>query len=468
MEYIIAWTYGGGMYNDQSNPTVTDCSFTFNKVKYGGGMYNKASHPLVTNCDFYAVGLPYNNSVYGGGMYNEESNSIVIGCSFTGGVDLSRGCGMYNDKCQPTVTDCLFHNMWFCSEGAGMYNLDSEPVVTRCTFFENGCVEYPYGGSGGGIFNQRSDAVITSCLFIDNWADLQGGGIFSYESEAKVTDCIFLENTASFGSGLADNSGASTITNSIFFGNEAYHSTLSAWGGGMASYKSTTTATNCTVIQNSAGDEGGGIWGDGFLMKNCIVWNNTAPVGLEIQGSPSVTYSDIEGGYPGTGNIDLDPLFVDLANGDCHLTFLSPCKDAGTNVGVTESADFEGDLRIAYGTVDMGADEFHTHFYITGDESPGGAIQGKFVGLPSTTPVGLFVGTNALTSPISTMWGAFWLDLGSPWALFYPLGAIPSNGVMVLPSTLPATPAAPYDVPMQALIGLNPDSLTNLEVLEVR
>jgi hypothetical protein len=45
---------------------------------------------------------------------------------------------------------------------------------------------------------------------------------------------------------------------------------------------------------------------------------------------------------------------------------------------------------------------------------------------------------------------------------------IPGDGVLVLPATIPATPPAPYDLPMQALIGLNPDSLTNLFVLEVR
>jgi hypothetical protein len=84
-------------------------------------------------------------------------------------------------------------------------------------------------------------------------------------------------------------------------------------------------------------------------------------------------------------------------------------------------------------------------------------------------PVGLFVGTSVLPSPKQTIWGAFWLNFISPWMLLYPLGAIPANGVMVLPSTaLPMSPPAPYDVPMQALIGLNPDSLSNLCVLEVR
>jgi len=114
----------------------------------------------------------------------------------------------------------------------------------------------------------------------------------------------------------------------------------------------------------------------------------------------------------------------------------------------------------------MGADEFYTHLYVTGDKTPGGAIQGKFVGLPGTNPVGLFIGSGVLPSPMPTMWGDYWLQ--APWLLLGPLGSIPSNGVMVLPTTLPGTPPAPYDVPMQALIGLDPDSMSNLEILEVR
>jgi hypothetical protein len=64
-----------------------------------------------------------------------------------------------------------------------------------------------------------------------------------------------------------------------------------------------------------------------------------------------------------------------------------------------------------------------------------------------------------------TVWGEFHLQ--APWFLI-PLVPIPANGVLVLPATIPGTPPAPYDLPMQALIGLDPDSLTNLYVLEVR
>jgi hypothetical protein len=173
----------------------------------------------------------------------------------------------------------------------------------------------------------------------------------------------------------------------------------------------------------------------------------------------------VKGGWPGTNNIDSDPLFVDGTGGDLHLTFISPCRGSGDNSAVTVSLDFEGDPRICQGTVDMGADEYYRHLYCMGDFTPGGSIEGKLVGLPGTTPTGLFFGSGVLDPPLPTTWGNFHLQ--SPW-LMIPLIPIPGNGVLVLPTNIPTTPPAPYDLPMQALIGLEPDSLTNLYMLEVR
>jgi hypothetical protein len=160
--------------------------------------------------------------------------------------------------------------------------------------------------------------------------------------------------------------------------------------------------------------------------------------------------------------IDADPLFVDSANNDFHLTYPSPCKDTGNNSAVTEPYDFEGDPRIAYRTVDMGADEFYTHLYWTGDATPGGNVELKFVGLPGTTPVDLFFGTGVLDPPWKTKWG--------DWYLIFPIigpitmPSIPATGVSIVPGTIPGIFPSPVSIPMQSLIGAE---LTNLCVLEV-
>jgi len=102
------------------------------------------------------------------------------------------------------------------------------------------------------------------------------------------------------------------------------------------------------------------------------MWGDSAPSEAEIynfNSTPTVSYSDIAGGYTGTGNIGEDPLFVDAGGGNLRLSWDSPCIDAGDNSAVTEPNDLDGLPRIVDGdcdttaTVDMGAYEFDW-FYV--------------------------------------------------------------------------------------------------------
>jgi len=97
---------GGGMYNNSSSPTVTNCTFSGNTATlYGGGgmanYYN--SSPTVTNCTFSG-----NTADDGGGMYNKYySTPTVSNCTFSGNT-ASNGGGMYNNyNSSPTVSNCI-------------------------------------------------------------------------------------------------------------------------------------------------------------------------------------------------------------------------------------------------------------------------------------------------------------------------------------------------------------------------
>jgi hypothetical protein len=63
-----------------------------------------------------------------------------------------------------------------------------------------------------------------------------------------------------------------------------------------------------------------------------------------------VTYSDVQGGYAGTADLNLDPLFVNAAAGDYHLGPLSPCIDAGK-----PTSDFSLEPEPDGGRINMGA-----------------------------------------------------------------------------------------------------------------
>jgi len=70
---------------------------------------------------------------------------------------------------------------------------------------------------------------------------------------------------------------------------------------------------NCTV----AGNSGTGVYYGIQIITNSIICNNG---GDEIASdSAMVTYSNVEGGWPGEGNVDYDPCFADPCNGDYHL-----------------------------------------------------------------------------------------------------------------------------------------------------
>jgi hypothetical protein len=81
-------------------------------------------------------------------------------------------------------------------------------------------------------------------------------------------------------------------------------------------------------------------------MSNCVLWHNS-PDHFYPGYSAAISYSNIEGGFPGIGNIDADPLFVDPDNGDYHLAPGSPCIDAADNTAVPMdiTTDLDGNPR---------------------------------------------------------------------------------------------------------------------------
>jgi hypothetical protein len=116
----------------------------------------------------------------------------------------------------------------------------------------------------------------------------------------------------------------------------------------MYNQNSSPTLTNCTFSGNSGGYSGGGIGcasGD-MTLTNCILWGNSPDEIQVLTGTSTITFSDIQGGFDGEGDIDTDPCFADPNSGDYHLKseagrwdpnsqswilddITSPCIDAG-------------------------------------------------------------------------------------------------------------------------------------------
>ncbi|MDZ7900302.1 MAG: PKD-like domain-containing protein [Arcicella sp.] len=213
--------------------------------------------------------------------------------------------------------------------------------------------------TGGGIVVQNAGMpIISNCTIVDN-AAVTGGGI--YAGDASIPDivsCVITSNQATFGSGFYFQDGSNGIVrNSLVSGNRGI--------GVIYSNKSNPVIINCTIAGN--GGYNGGIFNSASqpTIKNTILWNNASPFN---DTQSVITYSIVQGGYAGTGNLNYDPQFINsipeglspTANGDYRLQGSSLAIDRGDNTGISlTDIDLEGNLRrFNGGTVDMGAFEF--------------------------------------------------------------------------------------------------------------
>ncbi len=294
------------------------------------------------------------------GMRNVGVSPTVVHCLFedNGLVEGLEGGAIHNEgNANAVVSSTTFIN----NQPGAIYNGDSSPTIRNCDFYGNS------SDSGGAIRNVGIGAqpTISNSLFDGNAATGNGGAISNEGAQPLVEYCVFARNTGLSGGALSNTGAADpVILNSLFMEN-----TAAGLGGAVYSFESTGTIINCTLAHNQAGNTGGVAndkgHGGGPNIINSILWYNSTP---QIYNGPSskttVTYSDVQGGYPGTGNIDQDPAFVDTSSGNYALGTGSPCIDAGSNAAVTVPVDLAGNPRIADGdgnasaVVDMGAFEF--------------------------------------------------------------------------------------------------------------
>ena len=354
---------GGGMWSDtNASPSIVACRFVSNRAEiFGGGL-----------------------TLYGGGT--------VINCAFAGNMARFGGGGVYKFSRygQPTFVGCLFSGntatepsargggMVIAGEGSSLITI----TFVDCVFSDNAaCGEYAMGG--GLDLGENTAASLLRCRFSANHS-FYGGGLSIFGRSPALELCVFENNTATRGGGVAcldwiqhgDPASNPMLKSCTFVGNYA----VEYGGGWLASGAGLPILVNCTFTENSADISGGGlgrtpdyyIFSSGHdTLASCILWNDSIPEIYVAPGYPEpvASFSDIQGGWPGEGNIDADPLFVVPPSGDLRLTYASPCKNAGdpaypVTVGDQDAA---GRQRVVYGRVDMGAYEYYCRGDLNGD-----------------------------------------------------------------------------------------------------
>ena len=252
---------------------------------------------------------------------DETPQAVVRGFTIRNGNSCDGGAFYLHHSSQVTIAECILTNNWSSvAGGAIMADTETSPTIINCRIRDNASA-----GSGGAIafFNDSSAPRIINCEITNNTAMSDGGALF-------------------------------------FFGDDS------------------PLLINTTIANNVAAGQGSGIFNPGIsdiTIANSILWGNS---GCQIAGAggANVTFSNVQGGWLGVGNINANPLFVDATNGDFRLMSGSPCIDAGDNtavpMGITK--DIRGKPRFlddpftpdtGNGTppiVDMGAFEFFRRY----------------------------------------------------------------------------------------------------------
>ncbi len=273
---------GGGIYLYNSSPTISHCDFIADTAEAGGGIYDSSSAgaiiPHILYCNFTSNSAGYGA---GAGIYNENNcNAKISNCNFTS----NSGGGIANETSFPTISNCIFTSNISPSNGGAIINSDdSNSGISNCIFVSNEA----NAGYGGAIWNYYASPGIFNCAFVSNSSAYGGSAIASSNGGAAIRASTFTRNNALYGFGgvIYDITGASTIINSIIYGNSA-----------------------------------GGI----------------------TNGSPyiTITYSCVQGGFGGDGNIDADPLFFRPDLGDVHLYNNSPCVNKGSASAASLGLDY--------------------------------------------------------------------------------------------------------------------------------
>jgi len=252
-----------------------------------------------------------------------------------------RGLYFTTGETEHAVLDGFTIKNGAAAEGAGIYCYQSSPSIIDCVVQECVAGGEPDRGNGGGIYCLEASPAISGCTITGNHADYSGGGLYlSTNSAPAITNSIIAENSTlklcaeCGGSGVfSKDDSRAQIINCLIYGNQSGD----GFGGGVSCLMSDIQLMNCTVAANIAPGGGGIRVVDSYpVLTNCIVWGNLA-VDMYDPGNDSiVSYSDIKGGFPGSGNIDLEPIFIEGPKGGYYLSQessgqldTSPCVDSG-------------------------------------------------------------------------------------------------------------------------------------------
>jgi hypothetical protein len=213
---------GGGVFNDQSTLTLSNCAVEYNRsaVGSGGGVCNSGSSAILTVVD----------STITGNFMEVAGSFLCCGGGF--------GAGIYSN---------------------GTLAIDHSTVSGNQT----GYIQNTFSGDGGGIYSSGG-AVISNSSVSGNFANRVAGGIFN-QGTLEIANSAINFNQVIFSGGGVYNGGTLAIDNSTFSGNRTATLPPQGQGGGIKN-TSSATISRSTFSENVADGDGGGIFNSGAIQ----------------------------------------------------------------------------------------------------------------------------------------------------------------------------------------------------------
>jgi parallel beta helix pectate lyase-like protein len=199
-----------------------------------------------------------------------------------------------------------------------------------------------YFREGGGVLCELASPTIRYNHIVNNVAvsmakgvtgdsllSAGGGAIRCGYSEPTITNNVIRGNRGRYGGGVVLFYSAGIVKNNLIVDNSGGEDFGGAglWIVGGLSYRLTTLVEHNTIVNNRSttpdsaarGMKGRGgaliAAGTKVVFRNNIVWGNSQSAGNQVSYSPAtppeMTNNLVQGGVPGTGNLDADPKFAE-------------------------------------------------------------------------------------------------------------------------------------------------------------
>ena len=391
---VVSFVNGEGASSIIEGFTIMNGTGTFISgpdISSGGGVFvtNAGGPSIIGN----VITDNTSSTGNGGGIGCFEATAIVSDNSITG----NAGGGVYATNSLQTMT--ITNNSIDTNSSNEGINIDGVAVVMvgENTVFGNGSEGIKLcncdvadlidnavlAGPGDGIFVRFCEQVTAIGNYIEGRSAGGSNGLYIWDAEFTFSEQNISGDNADRGH-FYRGTGMVICQNNISVENGTEGITIrdcSAFVDGITVYGN--PQGGFTSVSN-----------DFLQIRNSIFRNNGPDEIQQFLGGvvPSPEYCNIEGGFSGVGNIDVDPLFVDVSGPDNDLQTISDndyrlqagslCIDAGnSSTWLCTDVDFDGTPRLTDGLlngpelVDIGAHEFsNVYLDVVGEAVPGGNI----------------------------------------------------------------------------------------------